>query len=46
MVDLRERWDRKVGEVKMDRDAGGAEWDGWCRVGVCKRVCVCVGGCV
>ena len=25
----------------LDRDAGGGEWDGWCRVGVCKRVCVC-----
>ena len=34
VLGLRERWDRKVVEVKMDRDAGGDEWDGWCRVGV------------
>ena len=34
VVGLRERWDRKVGEVGMDRDAGDGEWDGWCRVGV------------
>ena len=36
----RERWDRKVVEVKMDRDAGCSQWDGWCRVGVCKCVFV------
>ena len=28
-----ERWDWKVGEVGMDRDAGDGEWDVWCRVG-------------
>ena len=38
----RERWDRKVVEVKMDRDAGCSQWDGWCRVRVCKCLCVCV----
>ena len=26
---MRERWDRKVGEVGLDRDARGGEWDGW-----------------
>ena len=36
----------KVGEVGLDRDARGGEWDGWCRVGVCRRVCVCVCLCV
>ena len=34
VVDLRERWDRKVGEVKMDRDPGGDVCEGWGRVGV------------
>ena len=34
VVGLRERWDRKVGEVGMERDARGGEWDGWCRVGI------------
>ena len=29
----------------LDRDEGGGEWDGWCRVGVSKRVCVCVWVC-
>ena len=38
MVGLRDRWERKVG---LNRDAGGGEWDGWCRVSVCKRVWVC-----
>ena len=36
------RWDRKVGEVTMERDAGGSQWDGWCRVGDCMCGCVCV----
>ena len=27
-----------------DRDAGGGQWDGWCRVGDSVCVCVCVGG--
>ena len=48
VVDLSERWDRKVGEVKMDRDAGCSEWDRLCHVGVgkcvCGWLCVCVGG--
>ena len=29
-----EKLDRKVGEVTMERDAGGSQWDGWCRGGV------------
>ena len=41
VVSLRERWDRKVGEAWLDSDAGGGEWEGWCRVSVCKRVWVC-----
>ena len=24
----------KVAEVGLDRDVGGDEWEGWCRVGV------------
>ena len=30
----------------MERDAGGSQWDGWCRVGDCMYVCVwlCDGG--
>ena len=26
----------------MERDAGGSQWDGWCRVGDSMCVCVCV----
>ena len=44
LVGLRERLERKVREVGLDRDAGGGEWDGWCRVGVCTCVCEWVGG--
>ena len=40
----REMLERKVRKVGLDRDAGGGEWDGCCRVGVCKRVCVCDSG--
>ena len=34
VVGLRERYQRKVGEVGLDRDVRGGEWDRWCRVGV------------
>ena len=33
VVGLRETWDRNMGEVGLDRDGGGDEWEGWCRVG-------------
>ena len=32
----------KVGEVGLNRDVGGDDWEGWCRVGDCMCVCVCV----
>ena len=38
----RERWERKVREVGLDRDAGGDEWDGRCRIGVFVLVSVMV----
>ena len=40
----REMLERKARKVGLDRDAGGGQWDRWCRDGVCKRVCVCVSG--
>ena len=37
----RDSLERKVGEVDLDRDAGGGEWAGWCGVGDCMCACVC-----